>query len=269
MNKQQMVNIANETVNILKVGKYNFSRTKIVDFKEDLDKCVKDTILYKPTEVFTIKDKNEVTSIEVTNETSLNASKRLLDKGFKNVICLNFASAKHPGGGFLKGTIAQEESLAYSSGLYASIGQQSMNEMYIYNKDLNGLYSDYMIYSPYVPVFRDDYYKLMDNYYNISMITSPAVNLNSVGNVLDKKDVANTMINRIDKVLALCNIQDADAIVLGAWGCGVFKNDPAQIASYFRDLLQTKYKKSFKQITFAIKTQDQKLIDTFSRILIK
>lgn len=269
MNKQQMVNIANETLNILKVGKYNFSRTRIVDFKDDLDKCVKDTILYKSDHIFEIKDKNETADIEVINETTLAACKRLLDNGFKNVICLNFASAKHPGGGFLKGTIAQEESLAYSSGLYTSIAQQDMKEMYIYNKDLNGLYSDYMIYSPYVPVFRDDYYKLTDSYYNISMITSPAVNLNSVGNVLNKKDVGKTMINRIDKVLALCNIQDADAIVLGAWGCGVFKNDPALIASYFRDLLQTKYNKSFKQVTFAIKTQDQNLINTFSKILIK
>jgi len=68
---------------------------------------------------------------------------------------LNFASAKNPGGGFLGGGSAQEESLARSSGLFPCINQ--MQQMYETNRAYRScLYTDHMIYSPRVPVFRDD-----------------------------------------------------------------------------------------------------------------
>src|SRR5205085_8535036 len=115
------------------------------------------------------------TSFEVTNETTLHAAKRMLDSGSEKVIALNFASATKPGGSFINGAMAQEESLAYSSGLYPAINQ--MKEMYEHNKSLHsGLYSDYMVYSPDIPVFRNDNYQLVDEPYNVSFITSPAVN---------------------------------------------------------------------------------------------
>ncbi|WP_259391506.1 TIGR02452 family protein [Paenibacillus sp. 1011MAR3C5] len=114
------------------------------------------------------------TIIEVTEETTLAAAARLA-KEEEEICCLNFASAKHPGGGFLTGARAQEESLARASGLYPTIVQ--MKEMYSHNAwQRICLYSDYIIYSPKVPVFRDDSGVLLDKAYPVSIITSPAVN---------------------------------------------------------------------------------------------
>lgn len=266
MDKKQLIKIANETLNILETGMYKFDRNKSVNFLHDLKKSIENTILYKPDFVIEQIKRDNNSIIEVTNESTLHAGIRLKDEGFDNVVCLNFASAKYPGGGFLKGSRAQEESLVRSSGLYASINQKSMREMYNYNQDLDGLYSDYMIYSPSVPVFRDDDYKLLNRYHNISFITSPAVNLNATN--ANYKTIKSVMLNRMDRILGISNLNNADALVLGAFGCGVFKNDPEMIAENFEMLINSKYKNCFKKIIFAIKTKDQDLINTFENILL-
>lgn len=90
------------------------------------------------------------------------------------VFVLNFASATKPGGGVLNGRGAQEETLLRMSSLYWTLINQK--EMYEHNKTLNDpYYSDCMIFSPNVVVFRDDDYKLIEPYL-VSVISSPAVN---------------------------------------------------------------------------------------------
>ena len=112
----------------------------------------------------------------MTGETTLAAAERLAE--FRP-LCLNFASAKNPGGGLLSGSQTQEESLARSSGLYATL--LPMTELYAYNRHLGtSLYSDYMIYSPDVPVFRSDSGLLLEVPYLASFITAPAVNAGAV-----------------------------------------------------------------------------------------
>ncbi|MCP4113573.1 MAG: TIGR02452 family protein [Desulfobacteraceae bacterium] len=51
------------------------------------------------------------TVIEVTTESTLEAAHRLIKEyNCNHIACLNFASAKNPGGGFSSGSQAQEES---------------------------------------------------------------------------------------------------------------------------------------------------------------
>src|SRR5919108_730072 len=82
------------------------------------------------------------------------AARRLATEPEGDPCCLNFASAKHPGGGFLGGARAQEETLARASGLYASLVG---NPMYAFHKAQDDpMYSNYAIYAPDVPVLRTD-----------------------------------------------------------------------------------------------------------------
>ena len=172
-------------------------------------------------------------NIEITDETTISAARRLVvDEGVSETVCLNFASAKNPGGGFLTGSQAQEESLARSSGLYLSISQK--NEMYDYNRGIKTcLYSDYMIYSPKVPVFRDDNNKLLNEAFLVSFITAPAVNAGVVRE-REKENlekIHSVMLDRIKKILLVAALNDNKAIVLGAYGCGFLRTKQRMLQS--------------------------------------
>lgn len=261
LNRNKRVDLANETLDIIKQGYYLSSLGNNVDIKNILDLAIKETKTIKPIESFdTVL--NEMTSvvnndviIEVTNESTLEAAKRLYDLGKRDVYCLNFASAKNPGGGFLGGSQAQEESLARSSGLYACLIKNM--EMYEYNRNKKTmLYSDYMIYSPVVPVFRDDQGDLLENIYTTAFITSPAVNLGALKRNTPNEEllVIATFKKRLEKILAIAYQHNHKTLVLGAWGCGVFGNDPVVIANLFNGYLGKEgcYRACFDHIVFAI-----------------
>ncbi|MFN8419489.1 MAG: TIGR02452 family protein [Anaerolineae bacterium] len=143
---------------------------------------------------------------------------------------LNFASAKHPGGGFLGGAKAQEESLARSSGLYPSL--LKCPAYYQHNRRRsNALYSDWMIYSPACPIWRRDDGSWLEMPYTVDFITSPAPNAGAVrvNSPADIPQIAPTLVDRSAKVLALAARWRCEALILGAWGCGVFRSDPLRL----------------------------------------
>jgi uncharacterized protein (TIGR02452 family) len=261
VNRNQRALLAQETLAILEAGRYTAADGSTVDMGEAIERCIETTVLYTPEASAELKAslpdyKAQNTTIEVRNESTLSAAKRLAETGrFSRVCCLNFASAKNPGGGFLGGSQAQEESLALSSALYASLLKQT--QYYDYNRhNRSSLYSDYMIYSPDVPVFRNDEGGLIAPPYLVSFITSPAVNagavkLNEPQNV---NEIHPTLVRRAEYILAAAAHQQCDALVLGAWGCGVFKNDVHDIANIWYHYLNNSenYNKRFKQITFAV-----------------
>ncbi|WP_437179671.1 TIGR02452 family protein [Paenibacillus barcinonensis] len=288
--------IAHQTLEILEEGTYVNGYDRAVHIKQDMQQAIQNSVLYRPSELSLLKEKlckgeavnssgnqqesmsivsqGKMARIEVTGETTLAAAARLtLEEGRTDVVCLNFASAKNPGGGFLGGSQAQEESLARATGLYPCIAQ--MQEMYEYNrKQRSCLYSDYMIYSPHVPVIRDDNDRLLDQCYTSSFITAPAVN---AGVVKERKEATDEQIHtvmkqRIRYILEVAAAQGHRTIVLGAFGCGVFRNEPAQVAAYFDDVLvQERYRDYFDHIVFAVfdRSAGQRTLETFRRILYK
>jgi len=168
---------------------------------------------------------------------------------------LNFASAKNPGGGFLRGTQAQEESLARSSGLYKSL--LKCPEYYDFNRSNRSLlYSDRMIYSPGCPVFKKDDGTLLSTSYIVDFITSPAPNAGEIEKKQsqDKGKISEVLYVRGAKLLSLAAYHQCDALVLGAWGCGVFRNDPAIVAQMFADLLLAngQFSGRFKSVLFSV-----------------
>ncbi|PWV50600.1 TIGR02452 family protein [Chitinophaga sp. S165] len=280
MNKNERIAIAYETLDILDAGKYVNQQGEKINISKDLRYSIEHTIHYKPEDfekVFITRDKmlkNTPASqcrFEVTNETTFAAAHRLIVKeGLENVCCLNFASAKNPGGGFLGGAQAQEESLARASGLYPTLKQH--HTMYDTNrKHASLLYTDHMIYSPLVPVFRDDEDNLIDEPYLVSIITSPAVNKGAL--LMNEPEYAisieTVMLNRIEKLLSAVIVNNQSTLILGAWGCGVFRNSTEDVAAWFAQYLlkNDTFKNAFTRVVFAIydPSEKKKTAEAFKR----
>jgi uncharacterized protein (TIGR02452 family) len=259
MNREQRQQAANQTIEALGQGYYYLGSGQKVDISSWQTAAEQASTLYRPADVPEVlrvfeQPAGEPAEVRVYNATTLKAAADLRQQ-FVRVACLNFASARNPGGGFLGGSQAQEESLARSSGLYRCIAQFS--EMYRHNSQASstGLYSDYTIYSPGVPVLRDDNGAWLEQPYQVDFITAPAVNagalLQNAPHLLPQ--LVPVMKQRIQLVLALAARYRCDALVLGAWGCGVFGNDPQQIATLFADALsEPSIRGQFQRIDFAV-----------------
>ncbi|MEO3946605.1 TIGR02452 family protein [Gorillibacterium sp. CAU 1737] len=173
----------------------------------------------------------------VANEATVRAVLDAASAGKSSVGVLNFASAKNPGGGFLRGAMAQEESLAASSGLYST--QLRHEEYYQANRAFRSMmYTDHAIYSPDVVFFRDERFAFLSTPVTASVLTLPAVNF---GQVLQKGEdpekAERVMKERMRLALAIFAARGDRHLVLGAYGCGVFRNDPVKVARWWRELL--------------------------------
>ncbi|WP_035611675.1 TIGR02452 family protein [Haloferula sp. BvORR071] len=261
MKRSARMGIAKETVGIVDRGLYQSAKGKQVNIKDAVSACLRETRLYSPEDLEELrktilaqaKESREM-QIEVVNETTLSGIFRLASEGCGRIAVLNFASAKNPGGGFLNGSEAQEESLARSSALHAS--QFKAWDFYEKHRASPSLlYSDSMIASPGCPVIRDDEGQLLEEPRLVDFITSPAPN---AGAAVDSRPedlplIPETFRRRSEYVLALAAAMNCDSLVLGAWGCGVFRNDPAMVAGVFRDWLNDDvWRGRFKRVRFSV-----------------
>lgn len=185
------------------------------------------------------------TNIQVGNETTLKAAKRL-SKTHSRVVALNFANGMLPGGGFLIGAQAQEEALCRSSALHKTLQDDPMYEHHIENDSAAS--SDWMIYSPDVPVFRQDCGTSLYRPWNLSFITAAAPFCPTVGPMQSRE----LLKKRIIRVLEVASAYGYQNLVLGAWGCGAFGNDPHHTAIDFRNALEQQFSGRFLNIFFAI-----------------
>ena len=185
--------------------------------------------------------------IEVTNEDSYQAAHH-----YSNPFVMNFANAVHPGGGFLIGAPAQEESLCRNSTLYMSLTSRTASPMYRFNK-FKPLASDYMLLSPEVCVFRDAHGNLLEEPYMVSVLTTPAPNRKKEAANVAAEAIDETMKRRIKIMLHIAMKKGYKNLILGAWGCGAFGHDPAVVSEYFRSILIDEgYRECFKNICFAV-----------------
>ncbi|MCA9107692.1 MAG: TIGR02452 family protein [Planctomycetales bacterium] len=186
------------------------------------------------------------TIVQVANETTLGASRRLVGEG-KRPLALNFANGTETGGGFLRGATAQEEALCRSSSLFATLVDDPMYEFHR-NRDLWAEASDWAILSPNVPVFRDDRGRERDVPWLLSFITCAAPYAPSVGH----PQAGKMLQKRIVRVLSIARAYGYSELILGAWGCGAFGNDPRRTASDFRNALEGEFAGAFGEVVFAI-----------------
>ncbi|MCR5121928.1 MAG: TIGR02452 family protein [Ruminococcus sp.] len=187
--------------------------------------------------------------ISVTNKDSFQAA-----AAFDYPLVMNFANAHVAGGGFKLGANAQEEALCRCSTLYASISSSKAAEMYRYNNThLSAVESDYMLLSPEVCVFRDTESGLLKEPFRAAVITVPAPNKRGAAMLAGEKKIAAAMTRRIRIMLRIAAKNKFRSLVLGAWGCGAFGNQPENVAQYFKTvIIGEEYGKCFDEICFAI-----------------
>jgi len=187
----------------------------------------------------------EATRVQVSNETTLGAARRLVDAG-ERPLALNFANGVHPGGGFLEGATAQEEVLCRSSALYLTLVGDAMYDAHA-RRPLPDA-TDWAIYSPAVPVFRTDDGTTLPRPWRLDVLTCSAPYAPGVG----QPEAGDLLARRIHRVLAIARAYGHRALVLGAWGCGAFHNDPRRTARDFREALAGPFDGAFAEVVFAI-----------------
>jgi uncharacterized protein (TIGR02452 family) len=258
LKKSRAAEVARHTVEVVAAGRYTNSRGEKVAIRSLVEAAMDGTVSYPPdASLPNVVPSDRKTEFEVVNDTTLSAARQLVAEGF-NPVALNFASAKNPGGGFLNGARAQEESLCRASALYECING---NAMYRHHAAQGGgFYTNYAIYSPGVPVFKDDDGAVLDEPYLCAFVTAPAVNAGAIRD-RERALVRSEMADRIEKVLAI--MAGHDAAVLGAWGCGVFKNDPDEIAELFAHALRGRFAGVFAKVVFAVLSSDGETIRPF------
>lgn len=174
---------------------------------------------------------------------------------------LNFASYKHPGGYFLGGSPAQEEALCHESNLYPILLAFD-DTYYAWNKErLNrALYLDRALYVPDVVFERDGERKLAD------VITCAAPNFRTAHNYcrVSKAENDRALNSRINFMYQIAENSGVDNLIAGAWGCGVFMQDPSTVVNF---LMSNAHKYNIPNIYFAIPDKNSSNFKGFLRVL--
>ena len=206
----------------------------------------------------------------------------------KNVCVHNFASASNPGGGVTRGASAQEECLCRCSTLYFCLNTQKMwNGFYNPHRAAqNPIHNDDIIYTPDVAVFKTDTVtpKVMkeNDWYYPNVITCAAPNLrerpsnqynSGDGNravKISDKELMEIHEKRLRRILDVATLEGNEAVVLGAFGCGAFSNNPEVVARAAKAVIQD-YKYAFETIEFAVYCgpNDERNYKIFERVLSK
>lgn len=256
MGREELKVYAKESLDLIKSGLYKDNKGKKYNIKDDLNLMLEGTHCYIKSNgdlvdiLYNLDNlSNDDCKIYLSTKDTLEAVRGQLDK-FGSSCALNFASAKHPGGGFENGARAQEEDLCYCSTLFGSL--MNCKSLYDYSRSHlnNSLYSTWSIYSPNVVVYRD---KIKNKISPLlcSIISSPAPNKGAYNG--KNVEVRKSMEERCEYILKTAIHHGEKNLVLGAFGCGVFKNSPVEVATVWYNLLfKNGYSKYFDNIEFAI-----------------
>lgn len=195
----------------------------------------------------------------------------------QKVTVLNFASSTSPGGGVENGASAQEECLCRVSTLYPCLKAQAAWEKFYapHRAAPNPLHNDDIIYTQDVVVLKDDYYNVLPSPFRVDVITCAAPNLReSPSNRYNRHDgdavhispekLLELHLKRARKILSAAAANGAEVLILGAFGCGAFRNDPAVVAAAYQQALP-QFLNHFKTIEFAVycSPRDQRNYDAF------
>lgn len=225
-------------------------------------------------------------NIVVSGKRSLEAAAAYIGQ---RTLVHNFASATNPGGGVAKGSNAQEEAICRCSTLYFNISVGEVMQKFHYRhrqmlwgNQLDATYNDDCIYTPDVCVFKSDTANPellpQTKWYSVDVITCAAPNLrekpsNSMNPDsgdkqihLSDRELLELHVKRVSRILAIAKKENAEVVILGAFGCGAFSNPPGVVAEAMARVVQ-EYRYDFRTIEFAVycSPKDTENYDVFSR----
>lgn len=255
-----------------------------------LSDAVKDSVanqkLYLANDVITIPDK----SVYKRNAKIVISKKRSYEAAGayagQKVCVHNFASATTPGGGVVKGSSAQEECLCRCSTLYFCLNTPDMwNGFYTpHRMAQNPIHNEDCIYTPGVVVMKTDTEMPamlpLEKWYDVNVITCAAPNLrekpsNKMNQADGKcavkvsdKDLLDIHEKRLTRILDIALIEGNEVVILGAFGCGAFDNNPEIVARAAKNVIP-RYINAFETIEFAVycTPRDERNYKTFERVL--
>jgi putative RNA 2'-phosphotransferase len=248
------VQLASETDRAVKAGSYTSPSGARVSISATSEIARTRTVMYEADAKLSPPATKHATTFAVVNESTNQAIARLISRPDAGHVCaMNFASAKHPGGGWRGGARAQEESIARTSSLVYCL--ESQPAYYERNRAMkSAMYLDLVLFSPYVPFFRDDDGNWLEKPLLASVITVAAPNASALRQhgTVDEAELEATLRRRARLALDACVHHHVDRLILGAWGAGVFGNEPNLIADCFAQPLLGDLAGAFTEVVFAI-----------------
>lgn len=192
----------------------------------------------------------------------------------KKVAVLNYANNHHIGGAPYSAG-AQEESLCRCSTLLPCLTAMDIpfyekHRLMYKNRQMDFLGNDDLIYTPDVIVFKTDertdpvFPQMMsrNEWYKVNVITCAAPQLMGIPILPDGYE--DVIRSRIKKILDVAAMEGNEVIILGAWGCGAFKNPIEIVARIFMELVK---KYDFLVVEFALASRDDVSNSAFARAL--
>ena len=256
------------------------------DLADSVSEAKKNTTVYYEDDYPSFDSRStKNTAITVTRDRSYQAAMRLYkDKPGSKIAVMNFANAFHAGGGVTKGSSAQEECLCRTSTLYPLLYRRTLRDsFYKHHKELNTpKASDSLIYTEGVIICKtdEDLPKRMpkEDWVTVDVITIAAPDLRAKSNIhaplvnggtyMNNAELYGYHVKRAIHMLTCAAAKGADTLVLGAFGCGAFQNDPEVVAKAYKTALR-EFPKVFDRIEFAVYCPpgDSTNYDAFSRII--
>ena len=283
MNESDNIQVLNNTLQILKRGAYWHGFHKV--FLKLTQQEQSEAIYYSEDMVENLRQNTQAADgaaflqgrVAVVNLDSFEAARCLSDRYScsekeTGILVLNFANPVSPGGGVRRGAKAQEESLCRCSSLLMSLESEAAAVYYrLHERHYSWLSSDSMILSPKVEIIRDGEAHLLNESYVVSVLTCAApIARYNYGEVSDV-ELQEVLYNRIKGMLCVAAANHYSKLVLGAWGCGAFGNDPVMVSSlFYKALAEFRWKDQpaqigFEHIVFAV--LDRTFMNAFSPVM--
>lgn len=236
------------------------------EFHDEIIDCIEESSVYSHCDspFSNFNNRKKEAEIILIDKDSVSAIFDYPSDSENKSMVLNFASYKNPGGMFIQGSSAQEESLCHESYLY-NVLKEFDGSFYAYNRQNKNkaLYTNRAIYSEYIRFMRDT-----DVFCDVLTCAAPnKAAAQKYCNVTDRLNYS-TLKERIRFVIAVAALNKPDTLILGAYGCGVFGQNPFEVAKIFKDIFD-EYPHMFDKIIFAIPNRNSKNYEAFEAVFNK